>query len=150
MATKKISRIGPCNPACTRTIKFMTEREVPPSVGISLPPYKKVDGYRFINIFVQFSQKEPDEAPVDLGVIFALDKGGKLGARRYVNLEDNLPRPQSTNFVDISGSGSWHGSPHNISSYVARFPIMGPYVQVFIYNREAATRIVSVWGYLVS
>ena len=150
MATKKISRTGPCNPACTRTIKFMTEREVAPSIGISLPPYKKVDGYRFINLFVQFSQKEPDEAPVDLGVIFALDKGGKLGARRYVNLEDNLPRPQSTNFVDISGSGSWHGSPHNISSYVARFPIMGPFVQVFIYNREAATRTVSVWGYLVS
>jgi hypothetical protein len=104
----------------------------------------------FIKIFVQFSQKKSDEAPVDLGVKFALDKSGKLGARRYVNLEDNLPRPQSTNFVDISGSGSWHGSPHNISSYVARFPIMGPFVQVFVYNREAVKRKVSVWGYLVS
>lgn len=150
MATKSISRIGRCNPACTRTIKFMTEHEVPPSIGISLPPYKKVDGYRFINIFVQFSQKKSDEAPVDLGVIFAFDKSGKLGARRYVNLEDNLPRPQSTNFVDISGTGSWHGSPHNISSYIARFPIMGPFVQVFVYNREAVKRKVSVWGYLVS
>jgi len=99
---------------------------------------------------VQFSQKESDEAPVDLGVIFEFDKSGKLGARRYVNLEDNLPRPQSTNFMDISGRGSWHGSPHNISSYVARFPIMGPFVQVFVYNHEAATRTVSVWGYLVS
>jgi len=52
--------------------------------------------------------------------------------------------------MDISGRGSWHGSPHNISSYVARFPIMGPFVQVFVYNHEAATRTVSVWGYLVS
>ena len=73
-----------------------------------------------------------------------------MGARRYVNLEANLPGPQSTNFVDVSGIGSWHGSPHNISSYVARFPIMGPYVQVFVYNREAVKRKVSVWGYLVS
>ena len=150
MAKKRISRKGPCNPACTRNIKFMTDHEVPPSIGISLPPYKKVDGYRFINIFVQFSQKKPDEAPVDLGVVFAFDKNGKMGTRRYVNLEANLPRPQSTNFVDVSGIGSWHGSPHNISSYVARFPIMGPYVQVFVYNREAVKRKVSVWGYLVS
>ena len=73
-----------------------------------------------------------------------------MGARRYVNLEENFPGPQSTNFIEVSGSGTWHGSPHIISSYVARFPVMGPYVEVFVYNRAPVPRTVSVWGYLVS
>lgn len=141
---------GPCNPACTKVIRFMTDYKVPASIGISLPPYQGIDGYRFINIFLQFSQVAGDEAPVDLGVMFAFDNNGKLGARRYVNLEENLPGPQSTNFIEVSGSGSWHGSPHNISSYVARFPVMGPFVQVFVYNRAPIKRVVSVWGYAVS
>ena len=147
---RKATRKGACNPACTSVIKFLTDHELPASTGISKPPYKKVDGYRYINIFVQFSQEEAGEAPVDLGVVFAFDSKGKLGARRYVNLEENVPGPQSTNFVEVSGSASWHGSPHNISTYVARFPILGPYVQVFVYNREAEKRVASVWGYLVS
>jgi hypothetical protein len=150
MAKKPAVKRSPCNPACTRIIKFMDERELAPNVGISVPPYEKIDGYRFINIFVRFSQKAVDEAPVDLGVVFALDKRGKLGARRYVNLEANVAGPQSTNFIEVSGHGTWHGSPHNVSSYVARFPVMGPYVEVFVYNRESKKRIVSVWGYLVS
>jgi hypothetical protein len=140
---------GPCNPACTSVIKFMTDHDLPASVGISLPPYKSVDGYRHINIFVQFSQKATDEAPVDLGVVFAFDDNGTMGSRRYVNLEQNVPSPQSTNFIEVSGRGSWHGSPP-ISSYMARFPVMGPFVQVFVYNRAAIKRKVSVWGYLVS
>ena len=141
---------GSCNPACTEVVKFMTNHSVPPSVGISLPPYQKIDTYRYINIFVQFSQKTATEAPVDLGVVFGFDGEGSLGARRYVNLEANLSGPQSTNFIEVSGQGSWHGSPHDISSYVARFPVMGPYIQVFVYNREPTKRVVSVWGYLVS
>jgi hypothetical protein len=141
---------GPCNPACTKVIKFMTDREVLSSVGISLPPYTNIDGYRYINIFVRFTQASADEPPVDLGVIFAFDANGTMGARRYVNLEQNLSGPQSTNFIEVSGRGSWHGSPHNISSYVARFPVMGPFVEVFIYNRAALKRKVTVWGYLVS
>jgi hypothetical protein len=68
----------------------MSNHEVPACVGISLPPYQKVDRYRFINIFLQFSQKALDKAPVDLGVIFAFDKKGNMGARRYVNLEHPL------------------------------------------------------------
>ena len=139
-----------CNPACTDIIKFMTEHKVPANTGISLPPYSKVDSYRHINIFVRFTQKEADEPPVDLGVVFAFDKKGTMGARRYVNLEDNLPQPQSTNFIEVSGSGSWHGSQHKISSYMARFPVMGPFVQVFVYNRAPVARKVSAWGYLVS
>jgi hypothetical protein len=150
MATKPTTKPGPCNPACTHIIKFMTDHDVPPSVGISLPPYQEIDGYRFINIFVQFSQAAPDEAPVDLGVVFAFNNSGKLGARCYANLEANLSGPQSTNFIEVSGRGSWHGSPWNISSYVARFPVMGPFVQVFVYNRAPIKRVVSVWGYAVS
>ena len=45
----------------------MTDQKVPPSVGINIGPYVSIDGYRHINVFVQFSQKASDEAPVDLG-----------------------------------------------------------------------------------
>lgn len=139
-----------CFFACTKVVKFMTDHEVPANMGISIPPYTEIDGYRYINIFVRFSQKEAVEQPVDLGVIFAFDAMGTMGARRYVNLEANLSGPQSTYFIEVSGRGTWHGSPHNISSYAARFPVMGPFVEVFIYNRAAVSRKVSVWGYLVS
>jgi hypothetical protein len=75
---------------------------------------------------------------------------GALGSRRDVNLEQNVAGPQSTNFIEVSGMGSWHGSPYNISTYLSRFPVMGPFVQVFVYNRAPTKRLVSVWGYLVS
>ena len=141
---------GPCNPACTNTIKFMTDQALPPSTGISLPPYTDINGYRYINIFVKFSQVAADEPPVDLGAVFAFDASGAMGARRYANLEQNVSSPQSTNFIEVSGRGSWHGSPHNISTYLARFPVMGPFIEVFVFNRAAIARKVSVWGYLVS
>lgn len=141
---------GPCNPACTHVIRFMTDQEVNPNVGVSLPGYDEIDGYRHINLFVRFNQEKPDEPPVDLGVVFAFDKQGTMGARRYVNLEENVAAPQATNFIEVSGRGTWHGSPHNISTYVARFPVMGPFVEVFVYNRAPVKRKVSVWGYLVS
>jgi len=128
----------------------MTDFEVPAGVGISQPPYTKIDGYRYINLFVRFSQTAADEPPVDLGVVFAFDAGGTMGARRYVNLESNVSSPQSTNFIEVSGRGSWSGSPHNISTYLARFPVMGPFIEVFVYNRATVKRMVSVWGYLVS
>ena len=64
-------------------------------------------------------------------MVFAFDQSGKLGARRYANLEENLAGPQSTNFIEVSGTGSWHGSPHNISTYLARFPVFGPFVQTW-------------------
>jgi hypothetical protein len=128
----------------------MTDHDLPASIGISLPPYTSVDGYRYINIYVQFPQAAANEPPVDLGVIFGFDANGALGARRYVNLEQNASGPQSTNFIEVSGQGSWHGNPQNISSYMARFPVMGPFVEVFVYNRAAIKRTVSVWAYLVS
>jgi hypothetical protein len=152
MAIKKATRARarPCAPACTKVIKFLTDHSVAANMGTSVPPYTKIDSYRHINLFVRFTQEEAAEPPVDLGVIFAFDTKGAMGARRYVNLEENVSRPQSTNFIEVSGSGAWHGSPHNISSYVARFPVMGPYIEVFVYNRAPVARKVSVWGYLVS
>ena len=150
MPTERNAVLGPCNSACTKTIKFLTDHELPASVGISLPPYTGVNGYRHINVFVRFAQAASDEAPVDLGVMFAFDANGNMGARRYANLEQNVSGPQSTNFIEVSGRGSWHGSPHNISTYMARIPIMGPFIQVFVYNRAPNSRKVSVWGYLVS
>ena len=140
----------PCFKPCTKTIKFMTDKQVDPNIGISLPPYTKVDGYKHINIFVRFTQETADEPPVDLGVVFAFDKNGTMGARRYVNLEHNLQAPQATNFIEVTGSGTWHGQQWKISTYLARLPIMGPYVQVFVYNRAAVARKVSVWAYLVA
>ena len=152
MAKKKTTRAKTqgCAPACTKIIKFITDHSVAANLGISIPPYTKIAGYRHINIFVRFTQEGAAEPPVDLGVIFAFDSKGTMGARRYVNLEQNLPGPQSTNFIEVSGSGTWHGSPHNISTYVARFPVMGPYIEIFVYNRAPVARTVSVWGYLVS
>jgi hypothetical protein len=128
----------------------MTDKQVDPNIGISLPPYTKVDGYKHINIFVRFSQETADEPPIDLGVVFAFDKNGTMGARRYVNLEHNLQAPQATNFIEVTGSGTWHGQQWKISTYLARLPIMGPYLQVFVYNRAAVARKVSVWAYLVA
>lgn len=150
MVTEKRPDSAPCNPACTKILKFLTDHDLPPSVGISLPPYSSIDGYRHLNLFVRFSQAAADEAPVDLGVMFAFDAQGTMGSRRYANLEDNLSAPQSTNFIEVSGTGSWHGSPHNVSTYTARLPVMGPFVEVFVYNRAPIKRKVSVWGYLVS
>jgi len=141
---------GPCNPACTSVIKFMTDQEVDPSVGINIGPYHNISGYRYINIFVQFTQAAADEAGVDLGVVFAFDASGTMGARCYVNLEGNLSSPQITDFIEVSGQGTWHGSQWNVSSYVARFPVLGPFVEVFVYNKAPIKRTVNVWGFLVS
>ncbi|HDO23021.1 MAG TPA: hypothetical protein ENH38_09160 [Nitrospirae bacterium] len=150
MEKKTRRKDKPCFHPCTKVAKFMTDHDIPANVGISLPPYSKIDGYRHINVFVRFSQKEADEPPVDLGVVFAFDSKGTMGSRRYVNLDENLPSPQSTHFVEVSGSGSWHGSQWKVSSYSARFPVMGPFIQVFVYNRAPIKRKVSVWAYLVS
>jgi hypothetical protein len=150
MPRPRDDKLGTCSPACTNVITFMTDFEVPPSTGISTGTYSSVDGYRHVNVFVQFSQEQPNEAPVDLGVMFAFDAAGHLGSRRYADLEENVPSPQSTNFVQVSGADAWHGSPHNVSSYIARLPVMGPFAQVFVYNMAPAKRTVSVWGYLVS
>lgn len=128
----------------------MTNRELASNMGIHASPYAHVEGYRHLNVFVQFSQDEGEEPPVDLGVMFAFDADGHMAARRYVNFDENVVGPQGTNFIGISGAGAWHGPPEFVSRYIARFPVMAPYVGVFVYNRAPFERKVSVWGYLVS
>jgi hypothetical protein len=137
-------------PVCTKVIKLITDQKVPPSVGISSPSYSDIDGFRFINIFVKFSQQASDEPPVDLGVIFGFDVEGAMGAVNYVILESTTSAVQTTNAILVSGKGSWQGSPSHASSYLARLPVMGPFVEVFAYNRAPIARVVSVWAYLVS
>jgi hypothetical protein len=82
-------------------------------------------------------------------VIFAFDANGAMGSQWYANLETNVPGPQKVSFIEVSGAGTWHGSLHNISSYAARLPVMGLFVEVFVYNRAPFPRKVSVWVYLV-
>jgi hypothetical protein len=50
--------------------------------------------------------------------------------------------------ITLSGKSSWHGSPHNKSTYTARLPVMGPYMQVFPFNHHNAPRNISVVIYL--
>jgi hypothetical protein len=40
-----------CSLACTKVVQFMADHEVPANVGISLPPYTAVGGYRHLNLF---------------------------------------------------------------------------------------------------
>jgi len=133
----------------SKIIKFYTDHTIPAGIGISHGSYTHVDGYRFINLFVQFQQEAANEKPVDLGVIFAFDSKGEMRSRRYVNLCENLPAQQAVNFIDVSGAGSWHGDP-KISSYTVRLPIMGPYVNVYPFNKEPKERMLNIWAYLTS
>jgi hypothetical protein len=150
--TASVSSVAalPCIKPCTKVVKIYTDNPIPASTGISTGQYFSADGYRHVNVFVKFNQETANEPPVDLGVMFAFDKSGTMGARRYVNLESNVPSPQATNFIEVSGAGSWHGDQWKTSSYIARLPVMGPFVQVFVYNKASVARKVSVWAYLVA
>ena len=139
-----------CSKACTEVIEFLNNRKIGPNLGMSQPPYQKTDGYRYLNVTVRFNQAEANEDPVDLGIMFAYDSSGSMRARRYVNLEANIESKQPVNFIDVSGQSSWAGSQSGTSSYTVRIPVMGPYVQVFPFNRHSEERTVSIWGYLVS
>jgi hypothetical protein len=132
----------------TKVITFYNNATIPAGIGISSGTYTNVDGYRFINIFVEFEQNAAGENPVSLGVIFAFDASGTMGSRRYFNFEQNFTAPADPQMITLSGANSWHGSPHNISTYTARLPVMGPYVQVFPFNQEAKDRKFSIRAYL--
>jgi hypothetical protein len=138
-----------CRP-CTDTIRFVTDLNIGPQTGMSPGQYTNIDGYRYINIFVRFSQQSANEPPIDLEVVFAFGCNAEMGSGHYVNLEQNLSSSQITNFIRISGSGTWAGSPENTSAYIVRLPVMGPFVNVFPFNRATVTRTVSVWAYVVS
>lgn len=143
------ARLDPCRClAVTKIITFYENDTIPAGIGISQGAYVNVDGYRFINIVVEFEQAEAGEDPVSLGVMFAFNSNGALGSRRYFNFEQNFSGTADPQMITISGNNSWHGSPQNISSYTARLPIMGPYVQVFPFNHEQKARRITIKAYL--
>lgn len=135
-------------PALTKVITFYDNATIPGGIGISSGTYTRVDGFAYINIFVEFEQNGPDEDPVSLGVVFAFDSAGLGGSRRYFNFEQNFSGAAHPQMITLSGENSWHGSPHNKSSYTARLPVMGPYVQVFPFNQWAKDRKFSIRAYL--
>ncbi len=135
-------------PTATKVIRLMTDHIAPANSVISLPPYTKVEGFGHVSITLQFTQDKPEEPPVDLTVGFAFDAAGTLDSRRYVSLDGNLRAPQEVNLIEVSGAGSWSGSPNNRSTYTAYLPVLAPFVQVFVHNRASIPRRVSVWAYL--
>ena len=137
-----------CCPVKTETIVIYEDHEIAANTGISTGTYSNVDGYRFVNVVVEFSQDSAGQKPVSLGVIFAHDARGKWGARRYFNFEQNFTAPADPQMITLTGVNSWSGSPHNRSAYIARLPIMGPYMQVFPFNQHNAPRRISVALYL--
>jgi len=108
--------------AKTEIITIYDNHAIPASTGISTATYTKVDGYRYVNVMVEFEQKTAGERPVSLGVIFAHSANGKLGSRRYFNFEDNFTSPADPQMITLSGKNSWHGHPHDKSSYIVRIP----------------------------
>lgn len=132
----------------SKTITIYDNHEIPANMGISTGVYTKVDGFRYVNVTVEFEQKTAGEEPVSLGVIFAHDASGKLGSRRYFTFDENFTAPADPQMITLTGKNSWHGSQHGKSSYTARLPIMGPYVQVFPFNHHDSERKISVILYL--
>ncbi|MFN3396440.1 MAG: hypothetical protein ACK4Z9_06565 [Thermodesulfovibrionales bacterium] len=146
-----VMKARPCRClADTKVITFYENHTIPAGIGISTGVYTDVDGYRFINIFVEFEQLAADEKPVSLGVMFAFTSDGKQGSRRYFNFEQNFTGTANPQMITLSGEGSWHGAPHNRSTYIARLPVMGPYVQVFPFNHEAKDRKITIKAYLTT
>jgi hypothetical protein len=140
--------LPPAFTPASRTITVYENHEIPEDCGISTGKYLCIDGYTFAHIFVEFEQHGPDEKPLDMGVVFAPDSHGRFGARRYFNFEHNFEGTATPQMITLSGEGCWHGSPHDRSSYVARLPVMGPYLQVFPFNHHTAPRKFSVVIYL--
>ena len=134
----------------TKIITFYEGYTIPAGTGVSSGVYTEVDGYRYINIFVEFEQQERDEAPVSLGVVFAFNRSGKLGSRRYFTFEENFEGTADPQMITLSGKDSWHGAQWKKSSYTARLPIMGPYVQVFPFNQEKKERELNIIAYLTT
>ena len=132
----------------SKTIVVYDNQVIPPNIGISTGTYTGVDDYRYVNITVEFEQKEANEEPVSLGVVFAHNSQGKFGSRRYFTFEENFASPANPQMITLTGAGSWHGHPHDKSVYTARLPVMGPYVQVFPFNLHNQPRRFTVVLYL--
>lgn len=155
-AKKAFDKVIPEQEVCrecllrTRTIVFYEDHIIPANTGISSGMYTDVDGYRYINIFVESEQEEASEEPVSLGVVFAFSTNGKVGSRRYFTFEENFEGEADPHMITLSGKNSWHGAQWKKSSYTARLPIMGPYVQVFPFNHEKKDRKISITAYLTT
>jgi len=137
-----------CCDVRTKTIVIYEDSNIPANIGISTGMYTEVDGYRYVNVTVQFEQKTANENPLSLGVVFAHSQNGKWGSRRYFTFDENFTGVADPQMITLTGSGSWHGSQQKISSYTARLPIMGPYMQVFPFNKHNEARIFSTVLYL--
>jgi hypothetical protein len=133
----------------SKIIDIYSNSTIPANGGISTGRYTSVDGYNYVNVVIEFEQKTGNEEPVSLGVKFAHNKDGKLGARRFAILNDNVSGKVNPRMHRVTGRYSWHGSQQKISSYIARLPIMGPYIQVFPLNHHNESRQFSLSLYLV-
>jgi len=137
-----------CCEVKTKTVVIYQNHSIPANSGISTGMYTNVDHFRYVNVVVEFQQDSVGENPVSLGVIFAHDSIGKWGSRRYFTFDENFTAPADPQMITLTGKNSWHGSQHKISAYIARLPIMGPYMQVFPFNHHSAARNITVALYL--
>ena len=133
----------------TKTITIYDGSSIPANTGISTGIYTSVDGYRYVNITVEFEQNTAGEEPVSLGVIFAHSQKGELGSRRYFTFDENFTGSADPQMITLTGKASWHGSQQKKSSYTARLPVMGPFIQVFPFNHHSEARTFSIALYLV-
>ncbi len=135
----------------SRVIRLMNEADVPANSEISVPPYNEVDGYRYANIFVRYTQDDPSQPPVDLAVAFAFDDRGLHSARFSATLEEPGSGLRELAAMQVSGAAASAAAPAGSAvTYVARVPVMGPYMEVFTSNRAVVNRKVTVWAYMVS
>lgn len=133
----------------TKTITVYDEYTIPANTGISTGVYTSVDGYRYVNIVAEFEQNTVIEEPVSLGVVFAHSQNGKLGSRRYFTFDENFSGTADPQMITVTGKASWHGIQQKKSSFTARLPIMGPFIQVFPFNHHNEVRKFSIALYLV-
>ena len=132
----------------TTSITVYEEHSIPANTGISTGVYTNVSGYRYVYVAVEFEQLSAAEEPVSLGVKFAHSQDGKWGSQRYFTFDENISGSAAPQMITVSGEASWHGHPHDKSSYIARLPIMGPYLQVFPFNHHSQERKISIVLYL--
>lgn len=132
----------------TKVLEILPVQSLPSKIPVKSKPIK-IDGFRYINIYVQADGLGSSSDFVDLRVEFGLDDRGLGKANCYVNLEANLSSQQKINPINVSGNGMWLG--RGGGCYIVRLPVMGPYVEVSVTNQTNNPEIKGrVWAYLVS
>lgn len=130
-----------------KTITFF-ENQPLPALGGTTSVSQAVKGYNYANIFVEHTQTNVNELPVHLALIFGLGSNDELSARNFYNFEENSVNVQMANPLVLSGALSYQGDPAHKSSFIARVPVVGPYLKVNVINQHSAARTVSVKAYL--